>query len=76
MVNDDRIEMDDDLVKCSASNFATQVVAVGIKQVSDSFHHLVNDDNRLFEERIFHLLLSLDIYDYKLQTQARVISLR
>ena len=33
------------------------------------FHHLVNDDNRLFKERIFHLMLSLDIYNYKLQTE-------
>ena len=39
---------------------------------------MVNDDNRLFKERIFHLVLSLDIYNYKLQTEAilRVISLR
>ena len=31
---------------------------------------MVNDDNRLFKERIFHLMLSLDIYNYKLQTEA------
>ena len=37
MVNDDLIEMDDDLVKCSVSNFATQVAAVGIKEVFDSW---------------------------------------
>ena len=30
----------------------------------------VNDDNRLFKERIFHLMLSLYICNYKLQTKA------
>ena len=38
MVNDDLIDMDDDLVKFSVSNFATQVAAVGIKQVFDSWN--------------------------------------
>ena len=36
MVNDDLIDMDDDLVKFSVSTFATQVAAVGIKQVFHS----------------------------------------
>ena len=35
MVNDDLIDVDDDLFKFSVSNFATEVAAVGIKQVSD-----------------------------------------
>ena len=45
------------------------------------FHHLVNDDNRLFKERIFHLMLSFDINIYiiiscKQRQFLRVISLR
>lgn len=38
MVNDDLIDMDDDLVKFSVSTFTTQVAAVGIKQVFDSWN--------------------------------------
>lgn len=38
MVNDDLIDMDDDLVKFSASTSTTQVAAVGIKQVFDSWN--------------------------------------
>ena len=38
MVNDDLIDMDDDLVKVSVSTFTTQVAAVGIKQVFDSWN--------------------------------------
>lgn len=38
MVNDDLIDMDDDLVKFSVSNFATQIAAVGIRQVFDSWN--------------------------------------
>ena len=45
------------------------------------FHHLVNDDNRLFKERTFHLMLSFDINIYiiiscKQRQFLRVISLR
>ena len=45
------------------------------------FHHLVNDDNRLFKERIFHLMLSFDINIYiiiscKQRQFLRVTSLR
>ena len=35
MVNDDLIDVDDDLFTFSVSNFATEVAAVGIKQVFD-----------------------------------------
>ena len=35
MVNDDLIDVDDVLFKFSVSNFATEVAAVGIKQVFD-----------------------------------------
>lgn len=38
MVNDDLIDMDDDLVKFSVSTFTTQVAAVRIKQVFDSWN--------------------------------------
>ena len=38
MVNDDLIDMDDDLVKFSVSTFTSQVAAVGIKQVFDSWN--------------------------------------
>ena len=38
MVNDDLIDVDDDPFKFSVSNFATQVAAVGIKQVFDSWN--------------------------------------
>ena len=38
MVNDDLIDMDDDLIKFSVSTFTTQVAAVGIKQVFDSWN--------------------------------------
>ena len=38
MVNDDLLDMDDDLVKFSVSTFATEVAAVGIKQVFDSWN--------------------------------------
>ena len=38
MVNDDLIDVDDDPFKFSVSNFATQVAAVGIKQVIDSWN--------------------------------------
>lgn len=38
IVNDDLIDMDDDLVKFLVSTFTTQVAAVGIKQVFDSWN--------------------------------------
>lgn len=36
IVNDDLIDMDDDLAKFSVSNCATQIAAVGIREVFDS----------------------------------------
>ena len=38
MVNDDLIDVDDDLFKFLVSTFATEVAAVGIKQVFDSWN--------------------------------------
>ena len=38
MVSDDLIDVDDDPFKFSVSNFGTQVAAVGIKQVFDSWN--------------------------------------
>ena len=38
MVNDNLIDVDDDLYKFSVSNFATEVAAVGIKQVFDNWN--------------------------------------
>lgn len=37
-MDDDLIDMDDDLVKFLVSTFTTQVAAVGIKQVFDSWN--------------------------------------
>lgn len=38
MVTVDLIDMDDDMVKFSVSNLATQIAAVGIRQVFDSWN--------------------------------------